>query len=78
MAKEANFLTVKYLMGLSQNLAVLTSTVDVSTARICPNPVKYFTVKKFASLAIISQNPGFIDIQVREILSYSMIIYDSF
>ena len=30
MAKEANFLTVKYL------------TVDVSTARLCHNPVKYF------------------------------------
>ena len=42
MAKEANFLTVKYLTGLGQSLAVLTPTVDVSTARLWPNPVKYF------------------------------------
>jgi hypothetical protein len=41
---------------------------DVSTARLCDNPVKYFTVKKFASLAIISQNPGFIKIQVLELV----------
>ena len=58
---------MKYLTGLLQSPAVLTSTVDVSTARLCNNPVKYFTVKKFASLAIISQNPGFIEIQVLEL-----------
>ena len=51
MAKEAHFLSVKYLTGYIQSLAVLTST-------------KYFTVKKVGSLAIISQNPGFIEIQV--------------
>ena len=33
MAKEAKFLTVKYLTGLAQNPAVLTSTVDVSIAQ---------------------------------------------
>jgi hypothetical protein len=55
---------MKYLTGLLQSLAVLTSPGNVSTARRCNNPVKYFTVKKFASLAIISQNPGFIEIQV--------------
>ena len=55
---------MKYLTGLGQSPAVPTNTVVVGTARLCPNPVKYFTVKKFASLAIISQNPGFIEIQV--------------
>ena len=59
MAKEAHFLSVKYLTGLLQSLAVLTLPGDVSTARLWANPVKYFTVKNFASLAIISQNPGF-------------------
>ena len=44
---------MKYLTGLAQNPAVTIST--------------YFTVKKFASLAIISQNPGFIEIQVLEL-----------
>ena len=44
---------MKYLTGLAQNPAVTIST--------------YFTVKKFASLAIISQNPGFIEMQVREL-----------
>ena len=68
MAKEAHFLSVKYLTGLLQSLAVLTLPGDVSTARLCPNPVKYFTVKKCASLAIISQNPGFIEIQVLELV----------
>ena len=57
---------MKYLTGYVQSPAVLTSTVDVSTARLWIYPVKYFTVKKFASLAIISQNPGFIEIQVLE------------
>ena len=42
MAKEANFLTVKYLTGYIQSLAVLTSTVDVSTAGLWTYPVKYF------------------------------------
>jgi hypothetical protein len=42
MAKEAHFLTVKYLTGLLQSLAVLTLPGDVSTARLCTNPVKYF------------------------------------
>ena len=64
---------MKYLTGYIQSPAVLTSTVDVSTARLCNNPVKYFTVKKFASLAIISQNPGFIEIQVLE-LFYSYMV----
>ena len=59
---------MKYLTGLGQSPAVLTSTVDVSTARLWPNPIKYFTVKKSASLAIISQNPGFIEIQVLELV----------
>ena len=64
MAKEAHFLTVKYLTGLLQSLAVSIYTVDIVTAAVWPNPIKYFTVKKCASLAIISQNPGFIEIQV--------------
>ena len=42
MAKEAHFLTVKYLTGLGQNLAVPIYTVDIVTAGFCPNPVKYF------------------------------------
>ena len=42
MAKEAKFLTVKYLTGLAQSLAVLTSPGNVSTARLWANPVKYF------------------------------------
>ena len=42
MAMEANFLTVKYLTGLWQSLAVPTYTVDVVTAGLCHNPVKYF------------------------------------
>ena len=42
MAKEAHFLSVKYLTGLLQSLAVLTLPGDVSTARLCNNPVKYF------------------------------------
>ena len=58
---------MKYLTGLLQNPAVTISTVYIGTARFCNNPVKYFTVKKFASLAIISQNPGFIEIQVLEL-----------
>ena len=58
---------MKYLTGLSQSLAVPISTVYIGTARLWDNPVKYFTVKKFASLAIISQNPGFIEIQVLEL-----------
>jgi hypothetical protein len=33
---------VKYLTGLGQSLAVLTSAGNVTTARLCPNPVKYF------------------------------------
>ena len=45
---------MKYLTGLGQNLAVPTSTSSISQT------------KNFASLAIISQNPGFIDNQVRE------------
>ena len=49
MAMEANFLTVKYLTGLAQNLAVTISTVYIGTARFCPNPVKYFTDKKVGS-----------------------------
>ena len=57
-----------FYTGLGQSLAVPTNTVDVVTARLCPNPVKYFTVKKCASLAIISQNPGFIEIQVLELV----------
>ena len=58
---------MKYLTGLLQNPAVPISTVYIGTARLCPNPVKYFTVKKVGSLAIISQNPGFIEIQVLEL-----------
>ena len=58
---------MKYLTGYVQNPAVPTNTVVVGTARIWIYPVKYFTVKKFASLAIISQNPGFIEIQVLEL-----------
>ena len=58
---------MKYLTGYVQSPAVLTSTVDVSTARLWIYPVKYFTVKKVGSLAIISQNPGFIEIQVLEL-----------
>ena len=42
MAKEAKFLTVKYLTGLLQSLAVPISTVYIDTARLCNNPVKYF------------------------------------
>ena len=42
MAKEAKILTVKYLTGLAQSLAVLTSPGNVSTARLWANPVKYF------------------------------------
>ena len=64
---------MKYLTGLLQSPAVPTNTVVVGTARLCNNPVKYFTVKKFASLAIISQNPGFIEIQVLELV-YSIYI----
>ena len=41
-SKEVHFLSVKYLTGLLQRLAVLTYTVDVTTARLCNNPVKYF------------------------------------
>ena len=62
---------MKYLTGLGQSLAVTISTVYIGTARLWPNPVKYFTVKKFASLAIISQNPGFIEIQVLELFYIS-------
>ena len=58
---------MKYLTELGQSPAVPTNTVVVGTARLCPNPVKYFTVKKVGSLAIISQNPGFIEIQVLEL-----------
>ena len=61
---------MKYLTGFAQSLAVIISTVYIGTARFCANPVKYFTVKKFASLAIVSQNPGFIEIQVLELVSY--------
>ena len=42
MAKEPDFLTVKYLTGLGQSLAVPIYTVDIGTARLWPNPVKYF------------------------------------
>ena len=41
MAKEAHFLTVKYLTGLAQSLAVY-YTVDIVTTELCANPVKYF------------------------------------
>ena len=42
MAKEAHFLTVKYLTGYAQSLAVSTYTVDVVTAGLWAYPVKYF------------------------------------
>ena len=48
------------------------------TARLWDNPVKYFTVKKFASLAIISQNPGFIEIQVLELVYTQYFIRELF
>ena len=41
-SKEVHFLSVKYLTGLWQNLAVSIYTVDIGTAGFCPNPVKYF------------------------------------
>ena len=66
---------MKYLTGLLQSLAVPISTVYIGTARLCNNPVKYFTVKKFASLAIISQNPGFIEIQVLELVYMYIYLY---
>ena len=35
-----------FYTGLLQSLAVPTNTVDVVTAKLCSNPVKYFTDKK--------------------------------
>ena len=35
-----------FYTGLLQSLAVPTNTVDVVTAKLCNNPVKYFTDKK--------------------------------
>ena len=66
---------MKYLTGYVQNPAVSIYTVDIGTARIWIYPVKYFTVKKFASLAIISQNPGFIEIQVLELVYTCINLY---
>ena len=54
--------------GLRQSLAVRTSTVYVLTARLCRNPVKYFTDKKSRALAKISQNPASNALQVLELV----------
>ena len=40
--------------------------------------IKYFTVKKCASSAIISQNPGFIEIQVLELVYTQYFIRELF
>jgi hypothetical protein len=60
--------SMKYLTGLLQSLAVPISTVYIDTARLCNNPVKYFTDKKCTSLDLISQNPDCIELQVWELL----------
>jgi len=45
--------SMKYLTGLGQSPAVPISTVYIDTARLWPNPIKYFTDKKCTSLSYI-------------------------
>ena len=40
------------------------TTVDIVTARLCNNPVKYFTDKKCRTVLITSQNPASNALQV--------------
>ena len=54
--------------GLLHNLAVPTYAAYVVTARLCNNPVKYFTDKKCRALAKISQNPASNALQVLELV----------
>ena len=76
-SKEVLFLSVKYLTGLGQSLAVLTSPGNVTTAGLCPNPVKYFmllrgvpptqkhvVMKKFKSKYICNENIQDYELQV--------------
>ena len=60
--------------GLRHNLAVRIYTVYILTARLCRNPVKYFTDKKSRALAKISQNPASNALQVLELV-YINILY---
>ena len=53
-----------FYTGLGHNLAVPITTVDIVTARLCPNPVKYFTDKKCRTVLITSQNPASNALQV--------------
>ena len=68
LAKALLFLSVKYLTGLGQTPAVTIYTVDIGTAGVCPNPVKYFTDKESRALAKISQNPASNALQVLELV----------
>jgi hypothetical protein len=42
VGKGRHFFSVKYLMGLAQSLAVSIYTVDIVTAGLWANTVKYF------------------------------------